>query len=158
MVIFRCLYARHCWVAYQGISDPDPEEHCQAVESEFKELFSRLSESTLAAHIRRCVLASRCERWCVLTTNTTCLFCLRRSLEQVLPCGHSLCDICVRILGTASRKAPSWFELDHCPVCKSSFPLTVRLLPPTKRLNILVLDGGGVRGIVTLKFLQALEH
>lgn len=158
MVLFRCLYARHCRVAYQGVSDSDPGEHCQAVEREFKDLFSRLSETTSAAHLRRGILASRRDQWCVLVTSTTCLFCLRRPPEQVLPCGHSLCDVCVRILGAASRKVPWWFELDHCPVCQNSCSLTVRLLPPTKRPNILVLDGGGVRGIVTLKFLQDLEQ
>ena len=33
-----------------------------------------------------------------------------------------------------------------------------RDLPPTKRPDLLVLDGGGVRGIITLKFLLELER
>ncbi|CBF87230.1 predicted protein [Aspergillus nidulans FGSC A4] len=47
--------------------------------------------------------------------------------------------------------------MTSCPLCLKCFSLTVRLLPPTKRPTILVLDGGGIRGIITLGFLKALE-
>ncbi|KAF5859797.1 hypothetical protein ETB97_002406 [Aspergillus alliaceus] len=44
-----------------------------------------------------------------------------------------------------------------CPICLQPFHLTVRQLPPTKRPVIMTLDRGGVRGIVSLGLLQALE-
>lgn len=34
----------------------------------------------------------------------------------------------------------------------------MRYLPPTKRPNLLILDGGGIRGVITLAFLLELER
>ncbi|EHA21850.1 hypothetical protein ASPNIDRAFT_134447, partial [Aspergillus niger ATCC 1015] len=45
-----------------------------------------------------------------------------------------------------------------CRLCQAPFSFVVRLLPPTKRPILLVLDGGGIRGVITLGFLTALEE
>ncbi|KAJ8225859.1 hypothetical protein LV160_009115, partial [Aspergillus fumigatus] len=45
-----------------------------------------------------------------------------------------------------------------CPLCQKSFQLTVRQLPPTKRPVVITLDGGGIRGMITLGLLRALER
>lgn len=75
----------------------------------------------------------------------------------MLPCGHATCDICVCIFSTRASGAEYHFNLPACPACLKRFSLTVWLLPPTKRPIILVLDGGEIRGVVTLGFLKALE-
>ncbi|KAH1418733.1 hypothetical protein KXX32_008997 [Aspergillus fumigatus] len=78
--------------------------------------------------------------------------------EHILPCEHAICDICVQIFGARSQGAEYHFELRSCPLCLARFSCIARVLPPTKQLTILALDGGGVRGVVTLGFLAALEE
>ncbi|KAH2268521.1 hypothetical protein KXW02_002538 [Aspergillus fumigatus] len=78
--------------------------------------------------------------------------------EHILPCEHAICDICVQIFGARSQGAEYHFELRSCPLCLARFSCIARVLPPTKWLTILTLDGGGVRGVVTLGFLAALEE
>ncbi|KAF4215272.1 hypothetical protein CNMCM5878_008312 [Aspergillus fumigatiaffinis] len=87
-----------------------------------------------------------------------CLLCLCRAPEHILPCEHAICDVCVQIFGGCGWGAEYHFELRSCPLCLARFSCVVRVLPPTKRLTILALDGGGVRGVVTLGFLAALEE
>lgn len=76
----------------------------------------------------------------------------------MLPCRHAICDTCVAIFGTASRGVEYHVDLSQCPICRRSFQLTVRQLPPTKGPVVITLDGGGVRGIITLGLLRALER
>ena len=75
-----------------------------------------------------------------------------------MPCHHAICDICATILGSATRGAEYHVDLSQCPMCRRSFQLTVRQLPPTKRPVVITLDGGGIRGYITLGLLRALER
>ncbi|KAI1676214.1 hypothetical protein KJE20_14192, partial [Pyrenophora tritici-repentis] len=49
------------------------------------------------------------------------------------------------------------YRISQCILCHSNVELTVRLKPPTAGSRLLVLDGGGIRGIFTLHILQALD-
>lgn len=49
------------------------------------------------------------------------------------------------------------YRITKCILCHSNSELTVRLKPPTAGSRLLVLDGGGIRGILTLRILQALD-
>jgi patatin-like phospholipase/acyl hydrolase len=49
------------------------------------------------------------------------------------------------------------YTISQCFLCQSKGELTVRLKPPTAGSRLLVLDGGGIRGIVTLQILLALD-
>lgn len=120
-------------------------------------LFTALSTSP-SAQIRRAVLQREVAVWAKVKSGHICLFCLLHPPEHVLPCGHTMCDTCVCIFGSQARGAEYHFKLSACPACFETFSLTVRLLPPTKRPTILVLDGGGIRGVITLGFLKALEE
>lgn len=48
--------------------------------------------------------------------------------------------------------------ISQCILCQSKGKLTIRLKPPTAGSRLLVLDGGGIRGISTLKILHALDQ
>jgi hypothetical protein len=75
----------------------------------------------------------------------------------MLPCKHAICDTCVVIFGKPSHLGDYHFEIAQCPICEERSDVTVRQLPPTKPPVILTLDGGGVRGLIQLGLLRALE-
>lgn len=97
-------------------------------------------------------------RWSMLRSTTTCLFCLFRGPERGLPCGHSVCDECTLIFGHDDPTAPYHFRITTCVLCSGSFCMAIRMLPPTKRPTILALDGGGIRAVIILEFLIALQR
>lgn len=76
----------------------------------------------------------------------------------MLPCGHTICDTCAVIFGAKARQGEYQFDVTECPLCGKNCQLTVRQLPPTKRPMILSLDGGGIRGILQLGLLWALDQ
>ena len=94
-----------------------------------------------------------------LKSNKTCLWCLMRTPEKVLPCGHALCNMCVRIFGTKSRDEKNTFKVYTCILCgeQNASSLSFQLVPPTAGTRILTLDGGGVKGVIPLKFLDHLN-
>jgi patatin-like phospholipase/acyl hydrolase len=49
------------------------------------------------------------------------------------------------------------YRISQCILCQSKDELTVRLKPPTAGSRLLVLDGGGIRGIFSLHILHALD-
>jgi patatin-like phospholipase/acyl hydrolase len=44
-----------------------------------------------------------------------------------------------------------------CPICHVNNKLIVDLKPPTAGARLLVLDGGGIRGIFTILAIRALD-
>ena len=51
------------------------------------------------------------------------------------------------------------FDIHHCFLCGlETSGVTVKGKPPTATPRLLSIDGGGVRGIITLIVLQALEE
>lgn len=50
------------------------------------------------------------------------------------------------------------FILKRCGLCLRPADLTVHLKPPTAGVRILSVDGGGIRGIVPLEFLELLQR
>lgn len=74
-----------------------------------------------------------------------------------MPCKHALCDTCVVIFGKSSSLGEYHWDLTECPVCEKTFLVRIRQLPPTKQPVVLSLDGGGVRGLIQLGLLRALE-
>ena len=156
--MFERLYAHHCQSAWIAQSSLDPDYHCREVEKVFVSLFACLSGKP-SAKIRQETLAPAAGRWSKLRPSDICLFCLRRPPGPTrLPCGHAICDTCVVIFGVLARGSEYRFNVPQCILCDEPCSTTVRILPPTKRPIVLVLDGGGVRGMVTLGFLRALER
>ncbi|KAK6428380.1 hypothetical protein LTR95_015477 [Oleoguttula sp. CCFEE 5521] len=93
-----------------------------------------------------------------LRSHKTCLLCIMRAPEKVLPCGHAICDTCIRSFGTQSNEQKYAYKLTACLLCgQKDQPATIQLLPPTAGVRVLSLDGGGVKGIIPLTFLDQLE-
>lgn len=94
--------------------------------------------------------------WQSIFSNRTDLHCIRRKPERVFTCGHSVCDVCVRILGRPRLEAEYTYEVSACVFCGSG-SLQTSISPPTTDKRVLSIDGGGCRGIVPLRFLAILQ-
>ncbi|KAH8667562.1 hypothetical protein BGZ60DRAFT_564753 [Tricladium varicosporioides] len=94
-------------------------------------------------------------------SHSTCFSCLRELPEHPLPCGHILCTPCVNSYGRQAEKTV--MKLDSCPLHAvdtefvNGFPWKIKIKPLYAGTRILSLDGGGVRGIVELEVLKAIE-
>jgi len=78
--------------------------------------------------------------------------------EHPLPCGHVLCTACVKAYGT---QAKSTVSLPYCPLHREATrwakPALIKFKPAGAGVRVLALDGGGIRGIVQLEVLRAIE-
>ncbi|KAE9377253.1 hypothetical protein N431DRAFT_542623 [Stipitochalara longipes BDJ] len=74
--------------------------------------------------------------------SSTCYCCLMKVPEHPLPCGHVLCTDCVKSYGK---------KLEHSSVM-------IRFKPDFAGVRVLSLDGGGIRGIIELEVLRAIER
>jgi hypothetical protein len=92
-----------------------------------------------------------------LKTTQTCLYCLMRKPEHVLDCAHTICDVCVVLFGEATKGVEYLFNISNCPLCLGKVSFQAELLPPTCRMRVVSIDGGGTRGIVPLEYLDALQ-
>jgi len=95
--------------------------------------------------------------WAGFCTTNVCILCLRRKPEHAFFCGHSFCDMCIRIFGAGLNAVEYAYELAQCLLCQKPNRLVVYLKPPTAGTRLLVLDGGGIRGIFTLQAIKALD-
>ena len=94
-----------------------------------------------------------------LISHSTCLCCLMQSPTHPLPCAHVLCNSCMQASGEQYRHH---IRLAWCPLHRDSShwirPTLVRIRPSGAGVNILSLDSGGIRGIVQLEVLRAIEQ
>ncbi|KAF7502349.1 hypothetical protein GJ744_006003 [Endocarpon pusillum] len=90
----------------------------------------------------------------------SCYGCLMEVPQHPLPCGHMLCTSCVQMLGHVTDK--NTVTVDFCPfesrVSSNLTPCSIRFKPDFAGIRILSLDGGGMRGIVELESLRAIER
>ncbi|KAM0714524.1 hypothetical protein Q7P37_009820 [Cladosporium fusiforme] len=94
-----------------------------------------------------------------IRSNSTCLSCVMNTPQHPLPCGHVLCDWCVRACGRLSGTVlrVSWCPL-HRDFAHWPQPKIIRYKPPEAGVRVLALDGGGVRGAVQLEILRGIEQ
>ncbi|KAK1829692.1 hypothetical protein QBC39DRAFT_125502 [Podospora conica] len=97
-----------------------------------------------------------------LQNQRTCLACLSNCPTNVLPCmqrQHAICEDCIRWYTGPSESAGCVLSIDSCPLgCqfRVKFPWNIRVKPKEAQSRILVLDGGGIRGVVELVILAQL--
>jgi hypothetical protein len=156
--VYDSLYREHCRAAWEIHQDPHPDRHCDAVRKCLAQFVEQLGPRHSSVAIRREVLTTVGTQRPGICLPTVCGFCLSRSIEHMLPCRHAMCDTCVTIFGSPSRSAEYHVDLSRCPWCQETCDLTVRQLPPTKGAVVVALDGGGIRGLVSLGLLRALER
>lgn len=94
-------------------------------------------------------------RWNELKSNKTCFCCLRQKLEQVFICGHVICNVCVKIFGSAVLKSEDCYKL-ICILCQNG-KLIAKLKPPTASVGILSIDRGSIHSVILLKFLSLFQ-
>ncbi|KAH7016629.1 acyl transferase/acyl hydrolase/lysophospholipase [Macrophomina phaseolina] len=92
-----------------------------------------------------------------LHSNLTCLCCLRRKPEHIMPCCHALCDACVLMFYQRAPGIEACYDIDSCLFCGHEGALRVKTIPPTASYRTAVFDGGGVRGVVSLELFKALD-
>jgi hypothetical protein len=69
-----------------------------------------------------------------------------------------LCDNCIKIFGIRSLIDRNEYSVSRCVLCDHVHESRIfRFIPPTAGIRILSLDGGGIRGIITLTVLLHLE-
>ncbi|KXJ85558.1 hypothetical protein Micbo1qcDRAFT_127798 [Microdochium bolleyi] len=94
--------------------------------------------------------------------NSVCLCCLTNTPDHQLPCGHTICLECAKDFGMFAGRLR--IEMDQCPLHNGdvtgqdgTFKSIIELDPPHSGLRVLLLDGGGIRGIVELTMMKVLE-
>lgn len=97
---------------------------------------------------------------------STCYGCLsgQHQAEYRLPCGHVICEICLKELDQSPPDGQFSETIIHneCVICADSsavgWPYQIQVRPDLTGLRVLSLDVGGVRGILELIILRRLEN
>ncbi|KAK1491219.1 hypothetical protein CTAM01_10334 [Colletotrichum tamarilloi] len=162
--------------------------HLRQLHARFQEATSRVreqSEQKVAADLHRYQLNDfyfSLGNVGDFISHSTCFSCLRELPEHPLPCGHVLCLPCIQAYGI---KAHTTVEMKRCPLHERETmwepAWTVVVKPQFAGARVLCLDGydapsaailpeiklcsladvsysGGVRGIVELHVLRAIER
>lgn len=91
-------------------------------------------------------------------SNNTCFSCFRRRPQYGFPCGHLVCQNCIRTFSPKSSHDPWTYVPQLCHICGQDSPIiSIRIFPDTSRLRVLSIDGGGIRGAAPIGFLKALQ-
>ncbi|KAF2122021.1 hypothetical protein BDV96DRAFT_640090 [Lophiotrema nucula] len=103
--------------------------------------------------------ATETEETIGLRYTSFCICCLFGTPEALLPCGHMLCQSCIRAYGRTKR--PNLAEVLECPLeinQRSSYqPRLIYLRPESAGVRVLALSNGGIRSVVQIEILKLIE-
>ena len=156
--MFESLYRPAVLEAFFDLGNDLSKLKCDEVKSAFCDrrrslIFHNVAKPALDLHWQQVQGMSSLRS---LPTNIVCLFCLMRTPQHVLRCGHTLCDVCVKSLGDRTK----WeycYEIHKCIYCLQLANFKKFLKPPTCGIRVLSLDGGGIRGVVSLENILLLQ-
>lgn len=138
--------------------EPDVPQFASAVEVAFCQYAIETMNSRDDVSIHRKTLVKYKELWKVMRSTATCFACFSRSPENTLRrCQHSLCSTCTRAHGDSTNSEPWSFRIETCPLCEGLEGTVFFQKPNTAGIRAIILEGGGIRGIVPLSFFKELE-
>lgn len=115
-----------------------------------KEVAVRLHSEALVEFFTQSSCGSQC------FSNATCFGCLMAIPEVPIACGHAFCKSCATEHGDTSSDLALYLKC--CPLHpQEQFDWEVPQKAEFAGVRILTLDGGGMRGIVELEILRAIE-
>ena len=83
--------------------------------------------------------------------------CLMRRPEFQLPCKHIFCEFCIKRFG--ERVGRTTMLVSSCFLCcLKTDGARFKFRPDTKGVNVLGVDGGGIKAVIPLKILELLEE
>ncbi|KAA8647902.1 uncharacterized protein ATNIH1004_006604 [Aspergillus tanneri] len=161
--VFQALYRSVVFDALQITPVNQPyrtiDELAGMVERNMVEQFHKLeSTGQSSLEFRREHLRESSGRLCRIRSNKICLVCLLRVAQHRLDCGHAVCDLCAQLFGSPAAGLEYSFTITACLCCLYQRPLVIDVLPPTMNPTILAIDGGGVRGVIPLEFLNLIQE
>ena len=160
--VFAELYQQTCsQICRRTLQSDDGTDHLVLpstfvllMKLELQQQFKCILQNKSASSQHRLKLASFQSSWGSLYSEDTCYSCMMRRPKYKLPCGHWVCDTCMRIFGT---KRGVYLYLDNCLLC-GGHGIRIRFKPDTATVRVLCIDGGGTRACVPLRFLQELQE
>lgn len=157
-LVFNTIYRVPCLKALRASRDSLSLADCHGrlIKKNVLAMFPTIGQtSQTSAELHRSNAGHQMEHLARLESNEICL-CLRRKPEHTYTCGHAIYNVYIKISGNAVLSQEYCYELPTCVFCKVG-RLTAKLKPPTAGVRILSIDGGGVRGVVPLEFLNLLQ-
>ncbi|KAH8655641.1 patatin-like phospholipase-like protein [Xylariales sp. PMI_506] len=164
--VFAILYKEKCQEACKNSSLSHgglnafilPLALVELLEEAFVKQFAEYQLNGVSADSHRHLMAGFQQEWLKFHSDDICFCCIRRRPQFGFPCGHSLCENCVRVFGQKSTIDPWVFHFDSCLFCSAELPdLQVRVKPDTATVRVLSIDGGGTRGRAPLEFVRVLQ-
>lgn len=154
--IFSTIYKPYCYKALQDSYNNLCARHmCGEIERHCCDLFEKLQREYISSsRLHWGNMKTLDGSVALFRSNKTCLHCLRRPPERHLSCGHSICDECIRIFGTAIPCREGRIRI-RCIYDDGN--LLLDLKPRTAGARIMAIDGGGSRGVTPLEFMKELQ-
>jgi hypothetical protein len=162
MMVFDRIYRKDCTAAInEALVQQDGRASflfnlSERLQIDHEQLKACAGSGPVARHLRR--LNDVHEYLGSIRSHKTCLCCLLRAPEKVFSCGHAICDLCIRTFGQTNPEYKDNFAFPDCILCgEQNHKPAISLTPTTAGVRVLSLDGGGVRGVIPLVFLEFLQ-
>lgn len=137
--------------------DQRSSHHLSRIRSLFAGLASTVRRGAVPLQLRITALRRHEQILSLWSSNTVCGVCLLRSPNHLLACRHAMCDACI-LDHFPSQPARFRTTVTNCLICARPLSQAIIQKPPSAKPSLLAIDGGGVRGIISLELLNRLER